>query len=447
MIKITKGLDLPIAGAPQQQIHDGPALAQVALLGGDYVGLRPTMLVREGEQVRKGQPLFEDKKNPGVYFTAPAAGEVLAINRGAKRALLSLVIRLQGDDSESFNAYPQEQLASLDEQLVRQQLQRSGLWTALRTRPFSKVPAAAASAHSIFINAMDTNPLAADPAVVLKGREADFAAGVTLLSRLTRGKVFVCKAAGSHIPAVSGERIKVHQFAGPHPAGLVGTHIHFLDPVGGHKQVWHLNYQDCAAIGQLFLTGTLDCSRVIALAGPVVRQPRLIRTQLGAALDALVANELTSSNVRVISGSVLNGATAEGVVAYLGRYHLQVSALAEGNDKEFLGWLKPGGDKFSVTRAFLSHLFSGRLFNFTSTTGGSDRAMVPIGTYERVVPLDILPTLLLRDLLSGDVDGAQQLGVLELDEEDLALCTFVCPGKYEYGTVLRACLNQIEKEG
>lgn len=447
MIKIRKGLDLPIAGTPQQVIHSGPALARVALLGNDYVGLRPTMLVREGDSVRKGQPLFEDKKNPGVFFTAPAAGTVDVINRGDKRSLLSVVIRLEGNGQESFQQFEPGQLAGLDGALVRSQLQRSGLWTALRTRPFSRVPAVDAVPRAIFINAMDSNPLAADPATVITGHEAAFASGVAVLSRLTDGKLYVCKKAGSAVPTVSLARVETHEFSGPHPAGLVGTHIHFLEPVNGHKTVWHLNYQDCIAIGQLFTTGQLNSERVIAIAGPQVSKPRLVRTLLGASIDELTAGELAAGDNRLVSGSVLAGNTAEGSVSYLGRYHLQVTALAEGDEKEFIGWLKPGSDKFSITRAFLSHLFPNKRFAFTTTTGGSDRAMVPIGTYERVMPLDLLPTLLLRDLLSGDVDSAQELGVLELDEEDLALCTFVCPGKYEYGSYLRTCLNQIEKEG
>lgn len=240
--------------------------------------------------------------------------------------------------------------------------------------------------------------------------------------------------------------VKVTSFAGPHPAGLSGTHIHFIDPVSATKSVWYLNYQDVIAIGKLFTTGELYTGRVVSLAGPQVKKPRLVRTQLGANLSQLTVNELAEGENRVISGSVLSGAKAAGAHDYLGRYALQVSVIAEGREQEFLGMIAPYSHKFSITRTVLG-AFSKKLFNFTTAVNGSERAMVPIGSYERVMPLDILPTLLLRDLASGDTDSAQALGCLELDEEDLALCTFVCPGKNNYAPMLRAALDKIEKEG
>ncbi|AZI13311.1 Na(+)-translocating NADH-quinone reductase subunit A [Avibacterium paragallinarum] len=446
MITIKKGLDLPIAGKPEQVIHNGNAVTEVALLGEEYVGMRPSMKVREGDVVKKGQVLFEDKKNPGVLFTAPASGTVTAINRGAKRVLQSVVIQIEGDDQVTFNKYSADELKSLTSEQVRQNLQASGLWTALRTRPFSKVPAVNAVPSSIFVNAMDTNPLAADPEVVLKAHWDDFTNGLTVLSRLHEGKLHLCKAGDSNIPTVDLPNLAVHDFGGPHPAGLSGTHIHFIDPVSATKTVWYLNYQDVIAFGRLFTTGELYNGRVISLAGPQVKNPRLIRTQLGANLAQLTKGELKEGENRIISGSVLSGHKAEGAVDYLGRYALQVSVIAEGREKEFLGWIMPGANKYSITRTVLGH-FGHKLFNFTTALNGGHRAMVPIGAYERVMPLDIIPTLLLRDLSAGDTDSAQALGCLELDEEDLALCTFVCPGKNDYGPMLRAALDKIEKEG
>ncbi|MBN7825539.1 Na(+)-translocating NADH-quinone reductase subunit A [Bowmanella dokdonensis] len=446
MIKITKGLDLPIKGAPQQQIHDGARVNRVAILGEEYVGMRPTMAVQEGDKVKKGQVLFEDKKNPGVKFTAPAAGTVREINRGAKRVLQSVVIELEGDEQETFARYETTQLASLSRDEVEKNLVDSGLWTALRTRPYSKSPALGSSPRAIFVNAMDTNPLAADPAVIIAERKDDFVNGLAVLRRLTEGKLYVSKAPGADIP--TGDiKAEVNEFAGPHPAGLVGTHIHFLDSAGAGKMVWHINYQDVMAIGSLFTTGELDNRRVVSLAGPAAKNPRLVRTVLGANTEQLTVGEMTGGEVRVVSGSVLCGTHAHGVHGYLGRFHLQLSLLAEGREKVLFGWLRPGSDMHSVTRAYLGHLSPKRLFSMTTSTNGSDRAMVPIGNYERIMPLDILPTLLLRDLLSGDTDSAQTLGCLELDEEDLGLCTYVCPGKYNYGPVLRDCLTKIEKEG
>jgi Na+-transporting NADH:ubiquinone oxidoreductase subunit A len=444
MIKIKKGLDIPLSGSPKQDIHDGPSIKHVAVLGEEYVGMRPTMLVEVGDRVKKGQALFEDKKNPGVFFTASVAGTVKEINRGAKRVLQSVVIEAEGDEFVAFDSFTAAELASLTVEQVKKNLTGSGLWTALRTRPFSTSPAVDSTAKAIFVTAMDTNPLAADPTVVIAQRSADFSNGLTVLSRLS-DKVYLCKKAGASVPSVPA--VQVEEFDGPHPAGLPGTHIHFLDPVSIKKVVWHINYQDVIAIGALFTSGQLNAERVISLAGPVVKNPRLVKTVLGASIAELTAGELQDGQNRIISGSVLSGAAAGGVHGYLGRFHNQISVLAEGYDKEFLGWAMPGSDKFSVTRAYLSHLNPKRLFNMTTSTNGSSRAMVPIGNYERVMPLDILPTLLLRDLLVGDTDGAVSLGCLELDEEDLALSTFVCPGKYDYGVALRDCLATIQKEG
>ncbi|HDR1026030.1 Na(+)-translocating NADH-quinone reductase subunit A [Pasteurella multocida] len=446
MITIKKGLNLPISGSPEQVIRDGNAITEVALLGEEYVGMRPSMKVREGDVVKKGQVLFEDKKNPGVVFTAPASGTVTAIHRGAKRVLQSVVIKIEGNEQITFEKYTTEQLNQLTSEQVRQNLQTSGLWTALRTRPFSKVPAVDATPVSIFVNAMDTNPLCADPQVIVQQSAQAFEAGLTVLSRLHEGKVYLCKAANASIPSPSIANLDVKEFAGPHPAGLSGTHIHFIDPVSATKFVWYINYQDVIAVGNLFTTGELDVSRVVSLAGPQVKNPRLVRTVLGANLSQLTANEVKDGENRVISGSVLSGAKAAGPVDYLGRYALQVSVLEEGREKEFLGWIMPGANKYSLSRTVLGH-FSKKLFNFTTALNGGERAMVPIGAYERVMPLDIIPTLLLRDLAAGDTDSAQALGCLELDEEDLALCTFVCPGKNEYGPLLRQALDKIEKEG
>ena len=446
MITIKKGLDLPIAGKPEQVIHNGNTVTEVALLGEEYVGMRPSMKVREGDVVKKGQVLFEDKKNPGVIFTAPASGTITAIHRGEKRVLQSVVIKVEGNEALSFDKYETAELNTLSAEQVRKNLQESGLWTAFRTRPFSKVPAIDGVPSSIFVNAMDTNPLAADPAVIIAASEHDLVNGLTVLSRLHDGNIHLCKAPDNKIPASHASNVIVDEFAGPHPAGLSGTHIHFIDPVGINKTVWYINYQDVIAIGKLFTTGELNVERVVSLAGPQVKSPRLVRTVIGANLSQLTADELKDGNNRVISGSVLCGQTAKGVHDYLGRYALQVSVIAEGNEKEFFGWITPQPNKYSITRTVLGH-FGKKLFNFTTAENGGERAMVPIGSYERVMPLDILPTLLLRDLIVGDTDGAQALGCLELDEEDLALCSFVCPGKYEYGSILRQVLDKIEKEG
>ena len=447
--KIRKGLDLPISGDCSQEIEDGRAVTQVAAVGADFIGVRPTMAVQEGDQVRVGQLLFEDKRTPGVKYTSPGCGKVVAIERGAKRALQSVVIELSGDDSETFDQYSDVPLGQLSRDQVREKLIESGLWTALRTRPFSKIPLPQTVPHSIFVTVTDTNPLAADPAIVMAGHEEDFANGITVLAKLTDGELYVCTSSSSDsaLAGNSTPNITVAQFDGPHPAGLAGTHIHFLDPVGGEKTVFWLNYQDAIAIGKLFTTGRVHSERVVALGGPIVKRPRLLRTQLGARISELVEGEVEEGDNRLISGSVLSGRAVAGPTDFLGRYHLQVSALREGRERVFMGWQDPGMEKFSIKNVFVSKLFRGKKFDFTTSTEGSLRAMVPVGSYEAVMPLDILPTFLLRSLIVGDAERAQALGCLELDEEDLGLCTFVSPGKTEYGSLLRHNLEIIEKEG
>ncbi len=445
-IKIRKGLDIPLAGAPAQSISAGNDVSSVALLGPDTKDLKPRMLVRVGDRVKTGQPLYEDKDNPGVVFTSPGAGVVAAVNRGERRVLQSVVVDLDGDDAEVFARYEPEALAELDEDKVRENLLASGLWTALRTRPYSKVPAPGSSPRSIFVTVMDTNPLAADPSVVIKTDPDAFMHGLSLLARLVRGPVYVCTGPETDCECPNEEPFRHAVFEGPHPAGLPGTHIHFLDPVSETKVVWHIGYQDVMAIGRLFLTGRLPVERVVAIGGPKVANPRLIRTRCGAHTSDLIRGELSGGNVRVVSGSVLSGHRAAGWAAYLGRYDNQIAVLPEGNPREFLSFLRPGFGRFSSTRAFAGKLF-GKDYRFTSSQNGSPRAMVSIGSFEQVMPLDILPTPLLKALLVRDTDGARELGCLELDEEDLALCSFVCNGKYEYGPHLRKNLHEIEVNG
>jgi Na+-transporting NADH:ubiquinone oxidoreductase subunit A len=447
MIKIKRGMDIPIQGSPQQVIADAPAPRAVAVVGYDYVGMKPTMEVREGDRVKVGQLLFTDKKTPGVRYTAPACGVVAAINRGAKRVLQSVVIDIDGDDAEEFPAVAADGVAALDAPTIRKQLVQSGQWTALRTRPYSKVPAPDAEAADIYITAMDTHPLAADPAVVIAEQTDAFRVGQDILAKLTSGKVYLCSAAGAEVARGSAANIEPAQFAGPHPSGLAGTHIHFLGGAAAGKVVWTVGYQDVIAIGHLFLDGRLYTQRVIALAGPQVENPRLLRTRLGVDLEALCAGELKTGDNRIISGSVLGGRKVSGATSYLGRYHNQVSVLVEGRHRDFLGWLSPGFNKHSNLGIYFTSFFGTKPLAMTTTTNGSERAMVPVGSYENVMPLDILPTHLLRALIVGDTESAQALGCMELEEEDLALCSYVCPGKYEYGPILRDNLTRIEKEG
>jgi len=445
---IKKGLTLPIAGSPAQIINEANPVSSVAILGNEYVGMKPTMLVEEGQQVKLGQALFTDKKNPSVQFTSPAAGIVKQIKRGAKRALQAVIIELEGDDELSFKQYSSDQLISLSVDQVRSNLLESGLWTAIRTRPYSKSANPEMTPHSIFVTAIDSAPLAADPTIIINEYAEDYSHGLTVLSHLPEGKVFVCQSQVALALANMPSNVETHTFSGPHPSGLASTHIHNLDPVSSNKTVWQINYQDVIAVGKLFTTGKLWVERIISLSGPLVKQPRLLRTRLGASTEQLVKGEVEQIQSRVISGSVLHGHTATNWAGHLGRFHLQISVIAEATEREFFGWIKPvGKNKFSALNIFLSKVLGEKDLNMSTSQNGSPRAMVPVGAFETVMPLDILPTQLLRALIVRDTDAAQALGCLELDEEDLALCSFVCSGKFDYGPVLRSNLTQIEKEG
>jgi Na+-transporting NADH:ubiquinone oxidoreductase subunit A len=449
--KVKRGLDLPLAGEPTQAIETARDCVQVALLGVDHPGLKPTFHVQPGDAVQRGQLLFNDKQSPGVRFTSPAAGTVSALHRGEFRAFQSLVIDVQDDDGAqaqaTFTRFTGKPPSALDNVQVRALLVESGLWTALRSRPFSKLPQIDATPHALFITAIDTRPHAPDVNAVLADRHDDFRTGVAVLSHLTEGPTRVCVAPGFAVQLPVTPRLSVEVFEGPHPAGNAGTHIHLLCPVDHERSVWHIGYQDVAAIGQLFTTGRLDVERVVSLAGPSVLRPRLLRTRLGASLDVLTQGEVAPGPQRIVSGSVLDGRTAAGPVhGWLGRHHQQITALAEATEREFFGWITPGTDKFSIWGVVAGAWMRKARLALNTTTNGGARAMVPIGSFERVMPLDLMPTFLLRALLMKDDERAEALGALELDEEDLALCTFVCPGKAEYGPLLRAALARIEKE-
>ena len=442
---ISRGLDLPINGKPATDSIERKQASSVALIGFDYHGMKPTLVIAAGDRVKRGQPLFTDKKTEGVVYTSPAGGKVVAINRGYQRSLQSVVI--VPDANEEAMTFPVSDIDTMPADQVREVMVNSGMWTALRTRPFSKVPAPSSEPFALFVNAMDTNPLAVDPQLVIGRRSDDYINGLKVLSRLVSCDIHVCAAESAQIVQPDMSRIHYHQFSGKHPAGNVGTHMHYIAPVGSQRVNWHLHYQDVIAIGALFTTGTLDVSRIISLAGPQVAHPKLIETRVGADVESMCAGECREGDNRIISGSVLSGRRAADAVGWLGRYHLQVSVIKEGHQRFLLHYMSPGLKRFSVLNIYLSKLFPKAGYDFTSSTNGSERAMVPIGAYERVMPLDILPTQLLRSLLVKDIQMAVELGCLEFDEEDLSLCTFVCPGKYEYGPILRDNLALIEKEG
>ena len=450
MIKIKKGLNIPIHGLPAGDIIDSKKSRSVAILGSDYVGMKPTMLVEEGERVKLGQALFEDKKNPGVIFTSPAGGKVEAINRGERRVLQSVVIEVdQNEEVVNFKSFSENDLSNSSSKDVRAQLIASGMWTSFRTRPYSKVPGVETSPANIFISAIDTQPLSADPENIIKLNKEHFLFGLSVIKKLGDCPIHLSLGESSELDLSEDDQLRLHSFSGPHPAGLVGTQMHFISPATLTNINWTIGYQDVIAIGQLFQTGLINVERVISLGGPQASNPCFLKTRLGACTDELTAGELTHRENRIISGSVISGREAIGPYAYLGRYHNQISVISEPNskDRDFMNWLTPGPRKFSKIPLFLSALFPKKIFKFKALMNGSDRPIVPIGIYEEVLPQNFLPTVLLRNVVLMDTEKIQALGGLELDEEDLALCSFVCPSKYDFGSLLRKNLTQIEVEG
>ncbi|MDC0456735.1 Na(+)-translocating NADH-quinone reductase subunit A [Alphaproteobacteria bacterium] len=445
IFNLKKGLNIPILGIPDQVIHDNKVPNSVAVLGPDFKGLKPKMLVSAGDKVIRGTPLFCHKDAPEISYVSPCKGEVKVINRGEKRVLLSVVIDVESIDDEGIAITKSHSNEKSQEQFVKKCLFDSGLWTSFLTRPYSKVPSSDSVPSSIFITAMDTEPLCPDADLIINQDLKAFEEGVKKISFLTKGNVFICKKNTSQLVV---EGFDTYEFSGPHPAGLAGTHMHFLDAPSSSKTVWSIGYQDVIAIGKLFLTGFIDINRVISIAGPNALKPRLVKTVLGASLDDILEGEYNKyEDCRIISGSVLSGFHAVDDLAFLGKYSRQITLIKEDLEKHFFGWIKPQPNKFSVMPVLLSAFGFFKLFNLTSNLNGGRRAMVPTGVFETLMPQDFLPTQMLRALLVMDTDVAQSLGALELDEEDLALCTFACPAKYEYGSALRDSLQKIEKEG
>jgi Na+-transporting NADH:ubiquinone oxidoreductase subunit A len=449
MIRIKRGLTLPLVGEPEQSLHPAPAISRVGVFSGDYPGLQPQWLVQEGERVRTGQALLCDAADATLRITAPATGRVHFEPAGAGQGVLSIAI--EPDEFVEFPACGEDALAALTDAQVREQLLAAGLWPAFRTRPFLRIPDAQVRPHAIFVTAMDTQPLAPRAERLIEADLPAFAQGLTAISHLTTGLVYVCKAPAAYVPVPDVVNIKVEEFAGEHPAGLAGTHIHYLDRIGlpspgdSGRQVWSINYQDVMAIGRLFTTGRIDPARVIALAGSQVVDARLLRVRLGADLRELTAGQLKAEPYCVLSGSVLHGRPVDDVRPYLGRFHQQVTVLPlqPATPQRWWGW---GARRFSALPVFLAKLLGIRKFRLWADAGDMPQPPLFTAAFERVWSLRTPVLPLLDALVKQDVARAVALGALELAEEDLALCSFVCPGRQDYGALLRAVLDQARRQ-
>lgn len=448
-IRARRGLDLPIPGRlAGGAILEAPAARWVGLTAQDVPGTRARLLVQEGQTVRLGEPLFVDRRDEEAPYGAPAAGKVARIHRGDRRALLAVEIEV-GSREEQVELDRIDALGASPAAL-RAAVLRAGLWPVLRQRPFDRVPHSSSTPAALLVTAMDTRPLAPEPLQLLAGREAAFRHGLAALARMVEAPTWLCVAGGTEETwaRLAPDGVRIQGFTGPHPAGTPGFHIHRLAPVGPGRASWHIGCQDTADIGALFLEGRIPTRRVVALVGPAVREPVLLACRRGAGTAALTEGRLAAAEPRVISGSVLEGRTAApgGPEGFLGRYANQVTVLEDRTEKGFLTWALPLAGRFSWTNSLLDKLLGRRLI-FDTDTNGARRAIVPIGQYETVMPLDILPTQLIKALAADDIERAEKLGVLELAEEDLALCEFADPSKQPLTLWLRNMLTRIEKEG
>ncbi len=446
-IELKKGLDVPISGEPQQVIHQSTQVTKVALTGDDYIGMKPTMEVAEGDRVKTGQLLFVDKKNEGIRYTSPATGKILSINRGAKRKFESIVIELEDDEYVTFLDPDEKPPGQHNSDEIRSILLESGMWNNFRTRPFGKVPGRDTEPAALFITAMDSRPLAADPKIIIAEYTNDFSIGLTILAGVTKNKIYLCRAADAEITVPIPTNVEAVEFSGPHPAGLPSTHMHMLDHATESRILWHIDYQDVIGIGHLFRTGQLPTEKVIALAGPAVKEPRLLKIRRGGSIEELCAGELVSTPTRVLSGSIIDGRKVDEYHQFVGHYHNQISALHDGSGRGLFNWGHPGGNRFSIKPIFTSALDRTRKFAMNTALWGGERAIYPIDSYDRVMPLDIIPLALLKSISTCDTEKCRSLGALELIEDDVALLSFICPGKNNFAPMLRQVLTEIEQEG
>lgn len=442
--RIQRGLDLPLTGkAPSGDIAERMGVGVVALIPDDSLGIKARTLVAEGDEVKVGTPLYCDRRDPEVLYTSPAAGTVSSIARGARRKILSVQVEVGGFDDHHDLQVPD--LEGADASAVRTALMSSGLWPALRRRPFDRVARSGETPAGIFVSAASTHPQAPAPLDLLSGREEDFREGLRVLGKLTEGPVYVCTKQGEDWSGYLVEDAEHHTFSGRHPAGNVGVHIHTLLPVGPSRYVWHVGPQDVADIGTLFRTKHLPTSRVVGVSGPGAAETLLVRTRRSARIEDVVST-FSVAHPRVIAGSVLGGREAAGEQAFLGRYTDQLTVLEDAVDRKLLAWAFPFAGKYSVSNAILDKFFNKDL-SFDTDLNGSERAIVPTGSYERVMPMDIMATQLIKALASKDLEMAEKLGALELAEEDVALCEYVCPSKTHVTGLLREMLTRIEGEG
>ena len=448
-IRLKKGHDILLAGRPEKQLVPAGQPALLKIRPADFRGIKPKLMVKEGDHVKTGSPVFFSKTSPDLVVTSPGSGRIVRIVSGERRAVNEIVIDLDRTESfEEFERFNEQSVASLSPKKVKEQLLRSGLWPVIRQRPFSCVADPEKSPKAIFVSAMSTAPLAPDMAYVLEQGSVGFQMGLSVLKRLAGSPVHLVAGKNS-ASTLLGEAKDVvqHRFSGPHPAGNVGIHIHHIAPIRSRDDiVWYVSLQDVLRIGRLFLTGRLPVEKIVTVGGESVEKRHYIKIRHGMMLKDVLWGNRVEQNSRLISGDVLTGLKSSPEDP-LGFYHETVSVIPERADRDFIGWLKPGLHKYSITNLFLSRLLKNRGAQLDTRMHGSPRVIIPFGNIESVLPMDILPTFLIKMILARDIDEMERLGIYECDPEDFALCSFVDASKMEIAEIIREGLEYVEENG
>lgn len=411
-----------------------------------FPGLKPRLDVSVDAEVKVGTRLFHDKKDPDVRFLSPAAGRVTAINYGPRRVIEEIIIATNGsNDSESFAKHDLAGIASMNRETLVAELREGGVWPFIRRRPFNKIASNEETPKSIFVNCMDTAPLANDPNFSIKDKQEAFKAGVAAM-RVLCDQVHLCMAPNAANQFKSIDGVSSHTFEGKHPAGLTGTHISQVSPINKGEVVWTVNARDVVLVGDLLLNGTYPTERIVAVAGPGASEPRYWRTRLGVRINDLVGDKTADGEQRFISGNVLSG-QQKNAQGFLGFYDDLITVIPEGREQHFIGWMMPGMDRPSYTRNYLSGIFGGKGFKMNTNLNGGRRTIIQSGIWDRVTSLDVFPEFLVKACLAEDIDAMERLGILECDPEDFALCTYICPSKTEVSQIIAEGLELMEREG
>ena len=444
-IRLKKGLNIQLVGEAEQVYFTVNDATTYELKPSDFHGLTPKLAVKLGDKVKAGTVLFFDKYNEKVKFCSPVSGEVTDIVRGAKRRILKVVVT--ADTEIVYEDFSSASASELNREQIIDKLCQSGVWPFIRQKPYDVIANPTDMPKSIFISAFNSAPISIDNDFALYGKAEQFQKGLDVITKLTNGITHLNMDGYSNPAKVftSATGVQLNTISGKHPAGNVGVQVHHIDPVNKDNVIWYLSPQDVLTIAKLFTDGKYDASRIIALAGSQIKKPKYYRTISGTVINEFLNNNIKEGNTRVISGDVLTGTKID-ENGSLGFYDYQITAIPEGDESEFLGWISPGLNKFSASRTFLSWLMPTKKYNLNANLHGEERAYVMTGEYEKVLPMDIYPTHLIKAIMIEDIELMENLGIYEVSAEDFALCEFVCTSKIEVQKLIRHGLDLVRKE-